>query len=86
MASETTPPPKPTFTVEISVGSCDWERLVDELQRAARYVQRHGTACKRVWAVRGAHGHVRIEQRDVTREQYEREMMVWCARGAPEVG
>jgi len=86
MASETTPPPKPTFTVEISVGSCDWERLVDELQRAADHVRECGPACKRVWGGAGAHGHVRIEQRDVTREQYERELMEWNAPVTPEVG
>lgn len=70
-------PPQPAFTVEISVGACDWERLAVELVRAAEHVQEHGQHCNRVWGGAGTHGHVHITTRDVTPEQYNRELSEW---------
>lgn len=69
--------PKPTFTVEISVGGCEWERVAEELIRAAEHVRECGTACNRVWGGAGTHGHVHIVQRDVTEAQYSEELDSW---------
>ncbi len=75
--SDKTKPPKPAYTVEISVGGCEWERVAAELLRAAEHVVEHGPDCRSVWGGAGTHGHVHITRRDVTPEQYNAELSAW---------
>ena len=70
-------PPKPTFTVEITVGGCDWGTVMSRFVEAANHVQAHGPQCTSVWGGAGTHGHVHIERRDVTAETYEAELSAW---------
>lgn len=78
-------PPKPAYTVEISVGACDWSRMIQELRRAVDHIEDHGEKCRSVWGGGGSHGHVHIEVRDVTEEAYKAELAEWwhdARRGA----
>lgn len=79
-------PPLPAFTVEISVGACDWDTLTHRLVEAAEHVRECGPSCKLVWGGGGTHGHVRMAQRDVTEAQYEAELKQWfdSERAAPD--
>ena len=70
-------PPKPAFTLEISILACDWDRIVQELERSVRHVVERGPECVRFWGGAGTHGHVHVERRDVTQEQYNAELQEW---------
>lgn len=68
-------PPQPAFTVEISVGGCEWERVAHVLAEAVERMS--GPEYRIVWGGAGTHGHVHITTRDVTPEQYNRELSEW---------
>jgi len=70
-------PPKPAFTVTLSVGGCDWDTLVRRLVEEAEHIRMHGPECRSVWGGAGTHGHVQIDRRDVTSESYEAELQTW---------
>ncbi len=70
-------PPMPAFTVEISVGGCDWQTVLRRIEETVSHVREHGPECRSVWGGAGTHGHVHIVQRSVTREQYEAELSQW---------
>lgn len=70
-------PPLPTFTVEISVGGCQWDVVMRRIAEAVEHVRKHGPECRSVWGGAGTHGHVHITRREVTLTQYNAELSAW---------
>lgn len=70
-------PPMPAFTVTLSVGACEWDRLMDRMEEEVRHIREHGPDCKACWGGAGTHGHVTIQRRDITQEDYDAELAVW---------
>ncbi len=71
-------PPRPTYTLTISICACDWERLIEQLREKVDHVADHGPICDSCWGGAGTHGHVRIEHHaDVTPESYEKALHEW---------
>lgn len=70
-------PPYPTYTVEISIGACDWERLVEVLDDTVRRVK-NGTVKNTIWGGAGTHGHARVVHRqEVTDASYKAALSDW---------
>jgi len=69
-------PPDHAFELVISVGGETWPRTVAELQRLTDHVAKHGPECNLVSGGGGC-AEVRIRRRDVTPENYQRELAAW---------
>lgn len=80
-ADTSAPPPKPAYTVEISVGTCYWRLMIQELRRAVDHIEEHGEFSRCVWGGGGSHGHVHVWVRDVTEEAYMAELAAWVGHG-----
>lgn len=74
--------PAHTFELTVRVGSCDWELLVDELERTAQHVREHGPTCNLVSGGAGRTCSVHVEHHpDVTEESFRQALNKWWTDG-----
>lgn len=70
-------PPKAPYEVTLQVGAETFELLCSRVYDEALRWESQGFVRKGMWGGAGTHGHVEVEQREVTPEQYRRELQDW---------
>lgn len=66
-------PPQHAFELTLKVGVNDWDMLIYELERLADLVKERGPTVN----IASGMGYAFLDQRDVTEDQYRRELAEW---------
>ena len=76
------PPPNPTYTLTISIGACEWPRLLERLFEVIKHWTPEAPAGNSCWGGAGTHGHVSVEHRpEVTLDAYKKALHEWWMEG-----
>lgn len=70
-------PPVHAFEVRISIGGDDWGYVLRAIEELASHIPDHGPECGMCSGGGGGCHSVDIKRRDVTPEQYHRELEEW---------
>lgn len=78
--SEKEAPPRHAFELTVKIGGDDWDYVLRVMAELADHLQEHGPECSMCSGGGGGCHSVHIERREVSPEEYHRELQEWMAR------
>ena len=73
-------PPKHAYELTVQIGADDWPTVIREIERLAAHIEDHGPECSMSSGGYGVASSVNIVTRDVTPEQYRKELAEWMEK------
>jgi hypothetical protein len=71
--------PRHAFEVRIGIGAQEWCYVLQAMRELIPHLERCGPECRMAGASSDGSHWISIERRDVTPEEYQREVDVWFA-------